>query len=41
MVLRDVAIRSDVERVLELKDGSRLGRLEVKRVEELLNKTDV
>lgn len=37
----DVAIRLDDIRVLGLKDGSILGMLEIKRVEELLNKTDV
>lgn len=37
----DVAIRFDDIRVLGPEDGSILGRLEIKRVEELLNKTDV
>lgn len=41
MAPADVVIRSDVMRVLELEDGSMVGRPEIARVEELLDSTDV
>lgn len=40
MASADVVVRSDVERVLELEDGSTVGRLEIVRVEELLDTID-
>lgn len=40
MAPADVMIRSDVMRVLELEDGNMVGRLEIARIEELVDMTD-
>lgn len=41
MASADVVIKSDVMRVLELEDGSMVGRLEIASVKELLDSIDV